>query len=245
MAEHLQALAATLDPRAAATLSRMPDQGRQLLAARAYLRAGGQIGDRWSWSAAQAQAFAQSAEKASLDAAIARVNCIFSAANPGYTLFVNPQFRSLDIQLQRWNSNDSVERAAASMQQAAAAARLPPPASPGATRQFSEWLRGQQPRPVPTLAAPGLSPHGQARAVDFQVQLQGSLVAAADSASIAARWVEPGWAQKLATAIQAAGGFTGPLKTPDEPWHYTYQPAQSPAGRATGPPECQAPATLR
>jgi hypothetical protein len=35
----------------------------------------------------------------------------FEAANPGYTLFVNSQVRSLDIQLQHWNENRSVAEA--------------------------------------------------------------------------------------------------------------------------------------
>jgi hypothetical protein len=90
---------------------------------------------------------------------------------------------------------------------------------------------------VPTLAAPGLSPHGPARAVDFQVQLQGRLIAGPDSASIGVKWRAAGWGEKLASAIRAAGGFTGPLATPDEPWHYTYAAAQP--AEAAGPASCR------
>lgn len=227
---HLDALMPTLDPQAAATLARMPDTGRQLLAARAYLRAGPHIGERWSWSAARAEAFAQSPERQALDGAVERVNCHFAAANPGYDLFVNPQFRSLDIQLQRWNENDSVARAAGRLltaTQAAVAAREFPAAQTAAgRRRFAEWLRGWQPDPVPTLAAPGLSPHGQARAVDFQVRRGGSIVAGAVSASTGRDWDAAGWSRRLAVAIAAAGGFTGPLQIPEEPWHYTYAPDQ-------------------
>lgn len=238
---HLDALLPTLDPQAAATLARMPDPGRQLLAARSYLRAGPQIGERWSWSADQAESFAKSPERQALDAAIERVNCFFSAANPGYDLFVNPQFRSLDIQLQRWNDNASVARAASGLltaTQAAVSARdFPAARKPAGERRFAEWLRSWQPSPVPTLAAPGLSPHGQARAVDFQVRHAGRIVAGPVSASISRDWKASGWGQRLSVAITAAGGFTGPLHTPDEPWHYTYTPGQaggsSPAQRCT------------
>jgi hypothetical protein len=237
---HLDALAQALDPQAAATLARMPDRGRQLLAARAYLRAGAQIGERWSWSAQRAQEFEQSPEKRALDAAIARVNCAFSAANPGHDLFVNPQFRSLDIQLQRWNENASVGQAARGMLAAAslAAADWPDAQSAAGRRRFAQWLRGWQPVPVPTLAAPGLSPHGQARAVDFQVRHAGRIVAGPVAASIGRDWKAAGWGQRLAEATAVAGGFTGPLRIPDEPRHYTFTPDQ-PAARGGAGDACQ------
>ncbi|HEU4517108.1 MAG TPA: hypothetical protein VFR77_07375, partial [Steroidobacteraceae bacterium] len=52
----LAALAADLDPRAALVIGRIEGTGRRLLAARAYLRVGTGLADRWSWSAEQAAA---------------------------------------------------------------------------------------------------------------------------------------------------------------------------------------------
>ena len=97
-------------------------------------------------------------------------------------------------------------------------------------------LLEHQPVPVPTLAAPGLSPHGRMRAIDFQVESSGRIVAGTDSASIAADWIAAGWKARIQAAITAAdAGFQGPLAAPDEPWHYEFRPeaGQEDAGHAS------------
>ncbi len=225
----LSALAAEMDPRAAATLASIDGTGRRLLAARAYLRSSAQVAERWSWSASEAAAFEVSPEKSALDAAIARVRCGFEAANPGYTLWVNPEFRSLDLQVERWNEYESVGRAGENL--LAAARQLLSAEVPGSvvTAQEVAALRSllldHQPEPIPTLAAPGLSPHGRMRAVDFQVESSGRIVAGTDSAAIASEWIAAGWKARLKAAINSAdAGFRGPLATPDEPWHYEFRP---------------------
>jgi len=76
--------------------------------------------------------------------------------------------------------------------------------------------------PVP-LAAPGLSLHGQSRALDFQVRKGTQTIAGPEVASVASVWEKQGWARKLQEAVDPAQGvFVGPLQSPDEPWHYEY-----------------------
>ena len=222
----LAALTAGLDPRAASTLERIDGTGRRLLAARAYLRAGPRLGERWSWSADQAAAFEDTAEKRALDAAIARVRCTFESRNPGYTLWVNPEFRSLDLQLSRWNENPLVGLAAADLLAAVERAMdAGVSGTPGGVSALRELLLAHAPSPVPPLAAPGLSPHGRLRAVDFQVESAGHIVAGTETASIATAWIADGWKERLREAVAAAdAGFEGPLASPDEPWHYEFRP---------------------
>jgi hypothetical protein len=227
-----EALTRELNPRAREALARIPDPGRRLLALRGYLRAGPQLPDRWSWSDAEAATWAASPGKLDLDVAIADVRCAFESANPGYTLYVNPTFRSLDLQVDRWNGNPSVGLAAEDL-----LARVQD-ASRGKTVDASalkRWLLEYRPTPVPTLAVPGLSPHGRMQAVDFQVLSGEQLVAGTDSAAVAAGWIEAGWAERLQQAVARSGtAFTGPLESPAEPWHYEFRPGTQPTGAPRG-----------
>jgi hypothetical protein len=222
----LEAVAADQDPRVAAALARIDGTGRQLLALRGYLRAGTGLAGRWSWNSEQIAAFAQSPENRAMQAEIAGVRQAFAAANPGYELWVNPQVRSLDIQLRNWNANASVSRAGAGMLAAvekwrsSAAEAMSVEEVPRAAARF---IAAFAPSPIPTLAAPGLSPHGQMRAVDFQIRKDGKVIAGPVSATIASAWDATGWAAKLQAAVLAGSDrFTGPLASPREPWHYTY-----------------------
>lgn len=229
VAPHLIAVRATLDPRAAAVIPRIDGSGRQLLALRSYLRAGPALAERWSWSDAEIAAWQGSAAQAALDAAIARVRAAFESANPGYSLHVNPEVRSLELQLARWNTNASIAAAAAPLADAAAAAvraeGFPSPDAPLAQSAFADFLRAWMPEPMPPLAAPGLSAHGQMRAVDFVVMQGERIVAGAVTADIPAIWTGNGWAARLQAAVLASGApFEGPLRVPDEPWHFDYRP---------------------
>ena len=213
------AAAATLPAPARAALDRIEGGGRQLLALRGYLRAR-DLEARWSWDEAQVQAYQGSPEQQAAHAEVARVQARFAADNPGYQLHVNLQVRSLGEQLRKWNGNASVAAAAAALEAEAAAAC----ARTGAGG-FGAWLRGWQPPATVNLAAPGLSAHGQGRAYDFQVMRGPVLVAGTDSAQVASRWIADGWAARLASAVRDSGAaFTGPLRSPDEPWHYSYVP---------------------
>lgn len=229
LSARLAAVVAQLDPRAQAALARIDDPGRKLLATRAYLRAGSTLDQRWSWTAAQIAAWEQSPARTALEADIDRVRRAFEASHAGYTLYVNPQVRSLDLQLQRWNDNVSVGRAGAHLEATARNATrspdFPAPGSAAATARFAELLKQHVPQPVPTLAAPGLSAHGRMSAVDFQVRQGGRTVAGPDSSQVASVWIANGWRDRLRAAVKAAGDrFVGPLASPVEPWHYDYRP---------------------
>jgi hypothetical protein len=226
----VELLAADQDARVTAALGRIEGTDRRLLALRSYLRAGPGLADRWSWSAAQIAVFAQSQESRDIQAEIEKVRQAFVAANPGFELWVNPEVRSLDTQLANWNRNASVARAAARLLGrveawlGSAAVSSMPVSEVG--KAAATFLSSHVPSPTPTLAAPGLSPHGQMRAVDFQIRKAGRTIAGPTSATIATAWDAAGWAQRLKAAVLAGSTrFTGPLAAPREPWHYTYTAA--------------------
>jgi len=228
--EHLVTeIAARQDPRVADALARIDGTGRRLLALRSYLRSADRLAERWSWTQEQIEAYEGSDEHLALQAEIERVRAAFSRENPGFELWVNPQVRSLDRQLESWNTNESVTEAAAHVFQAALAL-LDEPSFPAddparARAALESFLSSHRPSPVPTVAAPGLSPHGQMRAVDFQVHQEDRIIAGPRSATIAAEWDDAGWSARLDAAVRAASSrFVGPLASPREPWHYTYAP---------------------
>jgi hypothetical protein len=227
LASYVQRLQHIVDPRAASALVRMDDPGRQLLAARAYVRAGDLLPQRWSWSRAKIERFHGSSQQEALLAEIDRVRKAFEQQNPGYTLFVNERVRSVEEQLTNWNSNASVGAAAANLQSSTiaflAAAGWPPPDR--VIDRLVEFLGAHVPEPTPTLAAPGLSPHGQMNAVDFHIYRGDEEIATPDAATIASVWDAQGWGERLGRAVRDSGArFTGPLASPREPWHYHYDP---------------------
>ncbi len=229
VAAHLATLHDSLDARAAAALDRIEGLGPRLLAARSYLRSAAHLAERWSWTQAQIDAYEGSPQQAALEAEIARVREAFEAGNPGFTLFVNPQVRSLDIQLQHWNENPSVADAGIHLLEALRAVvraeGFPAPGTAAARSRFESTLKAHQPQPTPALAAPGLSPHGQMHAVDFQVRRGVVTVAGPSTSQMQAVWVGQGWRDRLESAVRRASDkFRGPLQNPDEPWHYDYHP---------------------
>lgn len=222
-------IVAEQDPRVGEALARMEGEGRQLLALRSYLRSRNRLAERWSWTAEQVAAYESTPEYAELQAEVERVRAAFAQENPGFELWVNPQVRNLDIQLRNWNSNESVAAAStallASAREFAASPRMQRAQPAAAQRAFEQFLAGHVPVPTPTIAAPGLSPHGQLRAIDFQVHSAGAVVAGTRTSTIAQDWDGAGWTQKLEAAVRAASRrFVGPLDSPREPWHYTYAP---------------------
>jgi hypothetical protein len=223
---YVRAAAAGLAPEQREALGRVEGEGRRLLALRGYLRAGRDAGPRWAWSREQIESYEKSPEYAAALAEVGKVRLAFEAANPGHTLRVNTQVRSLDEQLKKWNETDSIARAGEELLARAHEEVAGPGYGDGAAeadvRRFEGFLRGATTRVTPTLAVPGLSPHGQARAFDFQVMRGPQLVAGPSSPS---SWDAAGWTLKLQEAVARAGAkFSGPLASPREPWHYDYRP---------------------
>ena len=147
-------------------------------------------------------------------------------------MYANTTARSLDLQLQRWNSNKSVGVIAERLHEAAVRELGAYPAHPDAkaTVRFADFLRAW--RPVPSaapLAAPGLSLHGRSRAIDFQIVQDGRIIAPTEVAKVRSVWEGQGWASRLAAAMRDTR-FVGPLQSPNEPWHYEYEPRTSAGG---------------
>jgi len=213
-----------LDSHATEALAQIEGADRRLLAVRAYLRAGDTLPQRWSWSAQRLADYASTPEGRAANADIDAVDAAFAADNPGFALEVNRQPRSLELQLAHWNQNASVKAVATSLiesleERFAGSARKP------AAAELRAALIAWTPAVAATLAAPGLSAHGQGRAFDFQVLHEGRVIAGLDAAAARRQWDEAGWTQKLHQAMTAARGrFTGPLQSPYEPWHYAYNP---------------------
>jgi len=224
--QYAAVLAQRLEQNQRDTLARIPSPDRRLLALRAYLRAGKNLRDRWSWTDAQIRSYEQSAEYQELLADIAAIVKEFGRRNPGYTLYANTQVRSLDVQIERWNWNPRVGTTAKNLERDAqiAIAKLPPQPTDASATRFEAFLKSWSPSPTSPLAAPGLSLHGQSRAIDFQIMKGGKIVAATEVNAVARQWDAPGWTLKLKEAVTAASKrFKGPLPAPNEPWHYEYK----------------------
>jgi hypothetical protein len=224
--EWITQASAQLDPRAVDALSRIHGRDRKLLALRAYLRAGDDLTTRWSWSQAQLLAYPNTAEGKEANADINAVETAFANANPGFTARANRMPRSLELQLSHWNDNNSVGSVAADL--VASLERLfPKGAAPPSANQIRSALSDWKPRVAATLAAPGLSAHGQGRAFDFQIEHDGKTVAGFEASSARRQWDANGWTRKLHAAVAASGKpFVGPLESPYEPWHYAYTPGR-------------------
>jgi hypothetical protein len=223
---YVDALTLTLSARERDTLEQIPELDRRLLAIRAYVRAGPNLNARWSWTRAEIERYMTSDEYRRLLADLELVQQAFERANPGYTLYANREVRSLDTQIERWNSNRGVKKTAANLQ-AFVAAKLPQLAERPdieGLKAFRGLLSSWSPAPVAPLAAPGLSLHGRMRAIDFQIMRNGQIVAATEVGASGRDWQATGWSGKLKQAVVTGGGrFAGPLISPNEPWHYEYK----------------------
>jgi hypothetical protein len=219
----VESASAGLEPRAVETLQRIRGADRQLLALRAYLRAGDSLSARWSWSQDTLTRYPSTPEGQAAAADIDRVIAVFAKENPGYALQVNREPRSLETQLAHWNDNASVGAVAAALV-TSLDQRFAESTSPTA-EALRDALAHWTPGTAAALAAPGLSAHGQGRAFDFAVARDGRIVAGLEAASAAAKWDAAGWTRKLHQAVVASGTpFVGPLQSPYEPWHYAYTP---------------------
>ena len=223
-----KAIEALAPPPSRRALDRIPNMGRKLLALRSYLRSASRIEDIWSWDEKQITAFEETPQRKALMEEIEAIGAHFAAANPGFGLYVNPHIRSLDDQIAAWNGNTTVGRAANQLYENFLVVFSKDGTFPQTidADAFSGWLRRFMPRTPAPLAAPGLSAHGRASAIDFQIAQDGRVIAPADTSKIEDVWKKDGWDEKLKVSIEAAGpSFAGPLASPYEPWHYDYRPA--------------------
>lgn len=206
-------------------------QALRLAALRRYLRFQNldhkDIHDSWAWTPAQAQSLIKNEPAKTLLARAKVVQEAFAAANPGCTLALS-SVRSLESQVQKWNGNTGVRLAAASLLRLMLQELGKPEYASSPKREqidaFSGELEAKLITPEPTNAAPGISGHGQMRAVDFVVMRGAAIVATTDSASVDTIWRAHRWEEKLIAAANSAAAkgarLKGPLKVPDEPWHW-------------------------
>ncbi len=225
---YLEEIAATMDRRIRNVLPHIDGTGRRLLGMRSYLRSETLIDTRWAWTADEVRKFENTDEYRQMMTDVGKVQAAFVEMNPGYTLRVNTTVRTLNEQLKSWNSIPSVELASDGMLNAArrelAGNAYPQEPSAAAAETFARFVRSFVPQPQPTVAAPGLSPHGRLKAFDFIVERDGQVVAGASSASAKSIWDDGGWTTKLNRAVlRSTNRFVGPLRFPYEPWHYNYQ----------------------
>ena len=152
---YVTSISAQLDPRVAQTLAQLDGPGRQLLALRSYLRSASHLAENWSWTQGQIEAFEGSPEQRDLLREVNSIRTAFIAANPGFELYVNPQVRSLDVQIEHWNSNESVKAAADEILVAAqaliASPRFPADRPEQARQALKTFLSGHRPVPTPTI----------------------------------------------------------------------------------------------
>lgn len=101
--------------------------------------------------------------------------------------------------------------------------RYPDRPNEAALGRLAEFLQHWRPKRAAALAAPGLSAHGRLQAIDFAVYKDDQVVAPTTLTNADAVWEEDGWSAKLKEATLGTR-FVGPLRSPDEPWHYEYGP---------------------
>jgi hypothetical protein len=105
------------------------------------------------------------------------------------------------------------------------------PGDHASLQHFKRFLGSSRTRPSPSLtwATPGLSQHGQAKAFDFVVHDGAGKEVVGTHSSQKQKWKHERWSEQLSTAVKMSSGrFSGPLQSPDEPWHYIYTPNSSP-----------------
>jgi hypothetical protein len=227
--EYIAGVSKRLDARVVGALGRINETGRRLLALRSYLRSEGSIASKWSWSAEEIERYKTTNEFRNALAEVENVRKKFESLNPGYSLHVNTEVRSLEAQLKNWNETKSVQVAAEDLFGAAGTEISRPPyktvPDQKSLASFERFLKNYKVVSPPTVAVPGLSPHGQLRAFDFQIKQGDKIIAGTNAAMLKDVWDGQGWTEKLRAAVTAASKkLTGPLASPREPWHYTYTP---------------------
>ena len=209
-------------------LRAIPNRARRMLAVAHYLHRRDQIDTLWTWTAREVRAHQKTERYRRAMTDLRRVKRAFARSNPGYVLVADTNARSLRVQVAYWNRERSVAAAAKELQDSCLVwlsddSNADRSDSVRRTR-FLDQLASYAPTRLPTVAVPGLSLHGQIRAVDFAILRGGWLVAGTLSETADSVWNRGGWTERLRLAVtQANAGLEGPLATPPEPWHYEYR----------------------
>jgi len=204
---------------------------RRLLALRGYLRYPsldrGSIDDNWAWDKEKEEEFISSGLREEFCAEVAKVKRAFEASMTGYQLQGGVKVRTLSRQIDLWNGNETVNKFGLTLhrkclEEVEHGGYGDVPETSDLAR-FRDFLAGKGLVGSPSNATPGLSDHGQARAIDFSVY-RGKLEVAGQSTKTAKeKWDKPGFTEALRAAARGSK-LSGPLKAPYEPWHYSFIP---------------------
>lgn len=225
---YIDAAASGLDKRIRDAMRWIDGTNRRLLALKYYLAKGGAIRSQWTWTPREIVRFKKSADYGEALAEVEKVKAKFAELNPGYTLQVKTEVRTVEEQITIWNATPSITASGNKLLEECLElvndSTFDAVPEKERIKQFRALLSSSKVPYVPTAAVPGFSQHGQLRAFDFIIRQGELIVAGSDAATIRAVWDNSGWTAKLKTAIeQASDKLSGPLASPREPWHYTYE----------------------
>lgn len=227
---YMEVLSRSVAPKARAVLPKISSGARRLLALRYYLVRSGAIRSQWTWSHEEITRYRKSAEYRDAISEVAKVKRRFAELNPGYRLGVNTEIRSVNEQINIWNSVGTIKAGGEDLKRKllkaiADTTKFTPVPDKSSLARFRRLLTSTSVGTTPSAAVPGLSQHGQLRAFDFIIKQGDGIVAGASIASVRSVWDSGEWTKKLKEAItQSSDKFSGPLASPYEPWHYTYTP---------------------
>lgn len=213
-------------------LNKIPQMDRKVLAIWAYKRFEEKkdIKAYWTWDSDQIAAYNASETKDIVESAVKGVATEFKSILSGHKLYGAADPRPLSEQAYYWRTRDSVGGYATSLNDKL----LYELQKERYTDDYDGYLEFVHLLAVrwasgvlvePKTAVPGLSPHGQMRAIDFHVFRDGVKVATSGGAD---HWISSGFDAALKKAVKAYNNkkgrevFDGPLKSPKEPWHYNY-----------------------
>ncbi len=214
---------------------KIPDRFRRLAALRGYLRfqaAGKEFDDVWAWSSDEIKAFegsqAQKTAKVYIDKVCDAFNARSEMSEKSYKLVARAKPRSLEEQIKLWNNNGSAKTVGKKIWDYLDNRMGDFPETPDlpSVERFVRMICDEVTNlPKTTNATPGLSPHGHLKAIDFHVKQNGVKVLQSGGPD---SWRALGADDALRAAVGVVNGnagrkvFDGPLKSPDEPWHYNY-----------------------
>lgn len=215
-----------LDKRIQSALTKIDGAPRRLLALKYYLDRRSVKGI-WAWTAGEMTKYRKSVEFRIANAEVDKVISLFQRTYPGYQLRASKLARSLEEQVGLWNKTQTVNTSSTNLMKQVVNTfsrdSYPDTATKQSLGRFQKFLRNQKAKPVPTVAVPGLSHHGQLRAYDFIIWQGDKIVAGTSAGSIRREWGGAGWGEKLRQVVyRASSSFEGPLTSPNEPWHFTY-----------------------
>jgi len=215
---------------------------RYMLAVRGYVRFHKRINKRWAMTESEVATFKKTPASAQIIKDIKSIKKTFrnnnknigeGANKKSYTLRASG-FRSLDQQIKKYNKNKNIGTVAIQLKRKLIKELnrkkdkkevYPDTPDTRSIALFKTWLEKVHLSST-NLATPGLSDHGKIKAYDFIV-MDGSKKVTSISVKTAKKvWRgEQNWQKKLNEAIVKATGtrWKGPLKKPDEPWHYVYK----------------------